>query len=202
MTMSTQADQEVNPPPPQIKFNQGNLKRFWGKVNKSEDDGGCWEWIGHKDKGGYGKCNFNDKGFRAHRASYIIAYGNIPEGKLICHKCDRPSCIRPDHLFLGTNLENIADRNSKGRQSKGEKHAAIMRSRDLRGDKNPARIHPELMPRGEKSGTAKLTELKVIEIRKRYAAGGTTQKKLGAEYNVHFTLIGYIVNRKVWAHVP
>lgn len=83
---------------------------------------GCWQWIASVDKNGYGW--FGSK--KAHRISYEIYRGIIPKGMLVCHSCDNPSCVNPEHLWIGTNLDNMRDRNQKGRHKlcgiKGSKH--------------------------------------------------------------------------------
>ena len=94
-------------------------QRFWGKVAIGE---GCWLWVGWKSTRGYGKVNLpcgRGKTIYAHRLSYEIHYGQIPEGLLVCHHCDNPQCVRPEHLFLGTNYDNTQDAVSKGRQKCG-----------------------------------------------------------------------------------
>lgn len=97
------------------KFSQKVLDKFWAKVLIPQDANACWEWQGHLCRG-YG--NFDLPGRRkikAHRMSWIIANGEIQENMKICHKCDNPKCVRPDHLFVGTQADNIMDAVRKGR---------------------------------------------------------------------------------------
>lgn len=85
---------------------------FWSKVRKTDT---CWLWTGAKFKTGYGVCNVRRKVRTAHRYSYEINVGPLPPGLCVCHHCDTRFCIRPEHLFLGTYKENVADMNAKGR---------------------------------------------------------------------------------------
>ena len=90
--------------------------RFFSKIEKAPS--GCWEWIAHTDKDGYGTFNYptgTSASIGAHRASYDYFYGDIPEGKQINHKCDNPSCVNPTHLYAGTSKDNAEDRDSRGR---------------------------------------------------------------------------------------
>ncbi len=145
--------------------------RFWSKVEKSE---GCWLWVGHRNKAGYGKLRNGSqhKYLLAHRASWLLAHGELPDELLVCHKCDNPPCVRPDHLFLGTDADNQRDMMRKGRKV----------------------VPPQY---GERNPRAKLTAEQVIEIRRRYAEG-ETQTKLGMEYGVSQAAIGYIVRGEHW----
>ena len=88
-------------------------ERFWKFVNKTDS---CWEWTGSCDR--YGIILYNQRPAKAHRVSYIIHNGPIPKGKCVCHTCDNPKCVNPEHLFLGTQLQNMHDMYRKGRGRK------------------------------------------------------------------------------------
>lgn len=91
--------------------------RFNKKIKKQENE--CWEWIGARNKfNEYGAIRINNENFSAHRMSYAIANGEIPDDLCVCHKCDNPPCVNPDHLFLGTQEQNIRDSCQKGRMSR------------------------------------------------------------------------------------
>jgi hypothetical protein len=95
--------------------------RFWSKVNKSN---GCWTWNKTLSYDGYGKIKINGKDWLAHRYSMFLA-GHAIEGKVVCHKCDNPSCVNPAHLFVGTQADNIKDMIDKGRYVKPQSKLSI-----------------------------------------------------------------------------
>lgn len=146
---------------------------FWAKVNKAD---GCWLWTAPLDKDGYGGFR-KDGETRVHRVAWQLAYGPIPAGLQVLHRCDVRSCVRPDHLFLGTNADNIADKMSKGRYGDGHSHI------------------------GTDSSFAVLDEDAVREIRRLYSVGDVTQMALASHYGVRRTAISKIVRRERWKHV-
>jgi hypothetical protein len=87
------------------------VEKFWEKVLRGD---GCWEWRAGRDQKGYGVTNVDGKGRKAHRVSWELTNGPIPDGMQVCHHCDNPPCVRPDHLFLGTNQDNVDDAYRKG----------------------------------------------------------------------------------------
>lgn len=96
-------------------FDKNFEERFWSKAERKDKDS-CWNWKAYKNRDGYG--NFSIDGSRrwnAHRISYAITNGEIPKGMSVCHKCDNPSCVNPNHLFLATHKENMRDKSEKGR---------------------------------------------------------------------------------------
>ena len=92
---------------------------FWSLVNLNLIKTSCWNWIGQKGKTGYGRFKIGKSKYSSNRVAYAIAYGYVPLDKFVCHSCDNPLCVRPDHLFLGTATENAHDRTKKNRTAKG-----------------------------------------------------------------------------------
>lgn len=180
-------------PIPIPKLSESDLRRFWLKVDKSPGlgpDGDCWEWAECRD-GEYGRFYIHRKGYLAHRVMRFIANGHRPiiNNLRVLHHCDNRKCVKPSHLWLGTDADNNRDRDEKGRGG-----ASV-------GDFNGARLHPERLPQGEANSNSRLSEVQVREIRNRYADGGISQKKLGKEYGVSTVTIGLILRRKAWRHI-
>lgn len=131
---------------------------------------GCWLWTGAADAKGYGRMHGNRK---AHRVSYELHVGKIPDGMCVLHKCDVPACVRPDHLFLGTQLDNMRDMFAKGRRPP---------------------------PSGERHPRARLTNKDVVSIRQRKAAG-ESNRDLAREYNMWPETIARLCAGKTWKHI-
>jgi hypothetical protein len=101
--------------------------RLWGRCIESPQ--GCWEFQGHRNKDGYGTLRFEGRMEKAHRVAWVLASGPIPAGMQICHRCDNPCCCNPKHLFVGTNADNMRDRQAKGRTKNLVTGRALRRAR-------------------------------------------------------------------------
>lgn len=125
-------------------FNSSFKDRFWSKVEMIPFHE-CWEWTASVLGHGYGQLSRDSDGnmIKAHRASYILHFGDIPAGMQVCHKCDNPRCVRPEHLFIGTSQDNHNDQKKKNRQLRGEDNppAKLSASQviEIRGSKLPTK---------------------------------------------------------------
>lgn len=149
------------------------VKRFWKYVVMSD---GCWGWSGTLDEKGYARVRtwVDDRWIPrlAHRVSWELHRGPIPDGMSVLHTCDNPPCVKPEHLFLGTQLDNVRDCIAKGRR-----------------------------PVGEQSATAKVTEAQVIEMRQRFAAGEHNFNMFGREYGISAIEARAIILKERWKHL-
>ena len=174
---------------------------FWAKVNKDgatvmADLGQCWEWTASRNEWGYGAVLKKKYGqASAHRYSWVLHNGPIPDGLWVLHRCDNPGCVRPDHLFLGTVADNNADKTNKGRQARKETHGDYF----ARGTSHGAETHPEKF-RGEGNHFAKLTEAQVIEIRAR--VGKRNGAALAREFGVTRGAVNAIKRGRAWNCLP
>lgn len=148
--------------------------RFWARVEKAAD--GCWLWRGYLCRG-YGKFNFGGKKILAHRFSWLLDHEDIPEGKMILHRCDVRACVNPEHLYVGDASDNLTDLWSRGGRDRRNFNL-------LRCKKNP------------KPG-AKLNVHDVAEIR-RLSATGVPQIELAKRYRVTDGNICKIVSGQTW----
>lgn len=118
-------------------------ERFWREV-APEPNSGCWLWTGPVDHFGYGRFRVGAKKKRVHRLWYERAHGKVPDGLVLRHTCDVPSCVNPDHLIVGTIADNIADMDARGRRSVGEHRPEARLTEDavrkIRGDDRPHRV--------------------------------------------------------------
>ena len=151
-------------------------RNFWGNINKGIDPEECDQWIGPKLRGGYGYMWYRGASLLPHRYIFEKVYGPVPPGMFVCHTCDNPACVNPEHLFLGTPKDNVQDMMRKGRQASSSQTA-----------------HP-----GEKNGSAKLTGEEVKGIRQ-LLKGGTTQMEISVRYSISQQAISNIVLGRAWA---
>lgn len=108
------------------------MKRFWLKVHIPNDITQCWEWLAYKNKKGYGKFSlYHGCMIYATRISYIYYYGDIDSQLNLCHHCDNPGCVNPNHLFLGTQYDNLQDMVNKNRSCKGSKNNTNLTESDI-----------------------------------------------------------------------
>ncbi len=182
-----------------FSLTESDKSRFWEKVDKS---GKCWIWNAARFHNGYGTFSLHTKTTLAHRVSFLIANGSIPNGMCVLHKCDVKNCVRPSHLFIGTMADNMRDRDMKGRQAKGDRNGLRLHpeSRPY-GLRNGHYTKPECTPRGVNAGNAKLTDEKVEALRLEYRAGGISQDKLAAKYGICQSVTSGIILRQRWKHV-
>lgn len=145
------------------------ITRFWENVIKTDY---CWNWVGRVNLEGYGLISENGKQYRANRISYQMKNGPIKNEMLICHKCNNPNCVNPDHLYEGTPKENSQDMILAGHSRKGIKNT-----------------------------NAILNEEKVLQIRKIYKEKKTSYKALSINFEVSEATIGQIIRRDTWTHI-
>ena len=136
------------------------IKHFWERVEKSDD--GCWIWTGASSGRGYGHIRSDWTQLLAHKFSYFLHYGPIPEGHVVRHKCDNPGCVRPDHLVAGTQKDNIADMDQKHRR-------------------NPVK--------GERSNLAKISDATAKDIMAALVLGRQTQAAIARRFGVSDGLV-------------
>ena len=209
-----------------MELDEKTIERFWAKVDRSGD---CWEWTAKGTPKGYGVFGLLRKSVYAHRLSWKMEVGEIPDGMCVCHRCDNPPCVRPSHLFLGTYADNMEDMVRKERGPKKLSHEDVraVRERYQAGDwtQKALAVLMEVCPavisnvvrgathrfaggetaadstkRGEEIVQAKLTEGEVLQIRDA-VAGGASQAETSRKFGVHVMTVNHIVHRRTWKHV-
>lgn len=152
--------------------------KFWSRVHKTDT---CWLWTnGTKGGSWYGQFMFKGKMYRTHRLSWMMHFGAIPKGLLVCHKCDIPGCINPDHLFLGTHADN---------------------SRDASAKKRTYGPHHGNFAKGSRHHKAKLNEDIVRHIRRLHKQG-MRGSEIADSHGINRSVICEVLSGKAWAHVP
>jgi hypothetical protein len=150
---------------------------FWSKVNKRSPNG-CWEWTGAiNTKTGYGAFRTGGKLYSAHRFAWQATHGNIDGGLCVCHTCDNRKCVNPNHLFIGTKLDNYQDAKAKGKVSYPPRNI---------GDLHPMR---------------KLSSTDVANIRAKFSTGRYSKAALSREFGVSDVQINNVIIRKHWKGV-
>jgi hypothetical protein len=158
----------------ELRLSDGDIARFWSLVTKGDV---CWNWSRKVDAEGYGRFRVGGKQHRTHRIAWAIKTGSLPEqGIYVLHRCDNRMCVRPDHLFAGTHLDNIADMLSRGRGSKPPRHV---------GDGHPQ---------------AKITGATVAALRERVRSG-ESQRALAIEFHLSESTVSSIVLGRTWKEV-
>jgi len=147
--------------------------KFWSHVDKS---GECWEWQGYCMPSGYGHWRYKGKTHLCHRLSWMFTNGEISDGLCVCHHCDNPKCVKPDHLFLGTHADNVRDKVTKGRA----------RGKTMFGEDNPA---------------SKLDKRQVRRIRHLRKECGFTLSRLAELYDVSIATIHRVIDGTTWSNV-
>ncbi len=150
-------------------------ERFWEKVNwQNPTERGCWLWVAGTRRR-YGRFRAAERTFySAHRFAYEWAHGPIPDGMKVLHRCDNPPCCNPEHLFLGTNNDNMKDMVKKDRQARGEQ---------------------------TRRGSLTRSQVEVIRFRYEEEYQSITQERLAREYGVSRRTISFITTRRTWKHV-
>ncbi len=150
------------------------IASFWKRVEiRAENE--CWIWNGARRATGYGVLTFRGKSILAHRFSAFLKLGKLSPGLMICHRCDTPLCVNPNHLWEGTGADNVRDMYEKGR--------------------NVTFV-------GSKNGSAILSEKDVIEIRNKYRRVRGMMSSIAAEYGVTRTTVDMLLKGRTWSHLP
>lgn len=155
--------------------------RFWSRVEKQED--GCWYWTGYIMPNGYGQVGRNHKVYLTHRYAFLLTHGWLPADRDICHTCDCRRCVNPDHLWVGTRAENLADMRRKGRR--------------------PVAFPVKADNRGERQGRATITDAQALQIRRDWAAGKyPSMTQMARVLGIQRNTVNRVIRRETWKHLP
>ena len=168
---------------PSKKLNkEGLIKRF--KTHFKVMESSCWEWQGKINRFGYGRACTYKKEVAAHRLSYELFLGEIPEGKMICHHCDNRKCVNPEHLFLGTHQDNMDD--------------GVKKKRFLHGEAWRKANYKTLERVGEKHHNSKLTLNAVRDIFELKELG-LSHVEIGSIFGVSYSTVGEVLRGQIWS---
>lgn len=172
------------------------------KVRQSGANG-CWLWAGATKPNGYGNFALNGKTLGAHRAAWLLMRGDIPAGMQVCHCCDVRACVNPEHLFIGTQQDNMDDMDAKGRRVVAD-HAGPANPMYGRRHSPATRAMLSAGKRGRYTGSAHpratVDEARIREIRA-LRASGATAKAIAAQLEVSFHVVRNVISSKSWRHV-
>lgn len=157
------------------KIDQKVIDRFFSRFEQGEKEK-CWEWQGGQGNNGYGRLKINKKNFKAHRISFALFNGYLDSSKVCCHSCDNPVCVNPHHLWLGTHLENMKDRDKKGRCKSDHLFTQTLKTR-------------------------KLTQEDVIWMRANYSPNTWSVNKLAKKFQVCRNTIQQALKGKTWKSI-
>lgn len=200
-------------------------ERFWPKVQKTDH---CWLWTANRNSAGYGLVFDGSRKVLAHRQSWVLAFGDIPENMRVLHRCDTPLCVRPDHLMLGTQRDNMQDMACKDRSSNQYAKAHILTNEEVRklrqdyasGTKSQHQLAAHYcvsqtsvsqlvngvdridaggpIYKGPRRFVRKLTVQEVRTLRERYARGDVTQQELANELGVSKSCVNFAISGRNW----
>ena len=158
------------------RWNTTLHERLWSKIEKG-DNTSCWLWRGAKYRNGYGMLWGHGRLERAHRLVWMDVVGTIPEMLLVLHKCDNRACCNPNHLFLGTQSDNIRDMYAKQRHARGD------------------------ISLGSRRYVAKLTEEQVVGVMARFLVGKETIVEISRSLGVHRKIVDQICKGGTWTYL-
>jgi len=168
------------------RFAAPRLNRFWKQVKKSPND--CWVFRGTPSKV-YPKLVISGKQISAHRFSYELRHGPIPDGLMVLHTCDCRSCVNPSHLYVGTHQDNMNDMKYRNRSASGDRHGS--------------RVHPDSRPRGEMVSRGVLLVEQVQSIRRLLLIPAhESDIRIAKQFSVTPATVWQIRTRRSWKHLP